>query len=44
MDAHNTFDEPERVQPAIFNGASLEGDRLTIQIPAKSVVTLAIRA
>ena len=44
MDTHNTFDEPGRVQPALFNGASLDGDQLTIQMPAKSVVTLAIGA
>jgi len=43
-DAHNTFDEPDLVQPTSFNGASLAGDRLTIQMPAKSVVTLAFGA
>jgi alpha-N-arabinofuranosidase len=42
MDAHNTFDEPEVVQPMTFNGAILDGDQLTIQIPPKSVVTLRI--
>ncbi len=44
MDAHNTFDEPEVVQPMTFNGATLDGDQLTIQIPPKSVVTLRIGA
>jgi alpha-N-arabinofuranosidase len=43
IDAHNTFDEPEVVQPADFNGASLTDDTLTIHMPAKSVVTLALR-
>ncbi|MCB0037181.1 MAG: alpha-N-arabinofuranosidase, partial [Anaerolineales bacterium] len=42
LDAHNTFDEPEAVRPVPFNGASLNGDQLTIQMPAKSVVTLTI--
>ena len=42
LDAHNTFDEPELIQPAVFNGATLNGDQLTIQLPAKSVVTLEI--
>jgi alpha-N-arabinofuranosidase len=42
MDAHNTFDEPEAVRPVTFNGISLDGTKLTIQMPAKSVVTLAI--
>ena len=44
IDAHNTFDEPDLVQPALFNGATLDKDRLTIQMPAKSIVTLAIGA
>jgi alpha-N-arabinofuranosidase len=44
MDAYNTFDKPDRVQPTRFNGASLDGEMLTIQMPAKSVVTLAIGA
>jgi alpha-N-arabinofuranosidase len=42
IDAHNTFDEPEAVQPVAFNGASLDEEQLTIQMPAKSVVTLTI--
>ncbi|MCB8944439.1 MAG: alpha-N-arabinofuranosidase [Ardenticatenaceae bacterium] len=44
MDAHNSFDVPEAVQPMAFNGASLAGDQLTIQLPAKSVVTLTLGA
>ena len=42
LDAHNTFSEPDRVRPTTFDGATLEADQLTIQMPAKSVVTLQI--
>jgi len=42
MNAHNTFDEPARVQPTEFTGAQLAGEQLTIQLPAKSVVVLAL--
>lgn len=44
MDAHNTFDNPEVVKPVTFNGASLDGEQLTIHLPAKSVVTLTVEA
>jgi alpha-N-arabinofuranosidase len=40
MNAHNTFDQPSNVQPADFTGATLQGDQLTIQLPAKSIVAL----
>jgi alpha-N-arabinofuranosidase len=36
----NTFDAPERVKPAAFDGAKLANDALTIDLPAKSVVVL----
>lgn len=39
--AHNTFDQPERVKPAAFSGASINSDGvLEIQLPAASVVAL----
>jgi alpha-N-arabinofuranosidase len=40
LDAHNTFDEPDRVKPVAFAGASLDGDKLTAEIPPRSVVVL----
>ncbi len=43
MDAHNTFDAPNAVQPAAFTGASLKGDTLEVKLPAKSVVVLALK-
>ncbi|WP_329959242.1 alpha-N-arabinofuranosidase [Sphingomonas sp. Leaf21] len=43
MDAHNTFDAPNQIAPQPFQGASLSGGLLTVQIPAKSVVMLDLR-
>ncbi len=42
INAHNTFDEPEAVRPAPFDGATLDGDVLSIALPSKSVVVLEI--
>jgi len=42
IDAHNTFDAPNAVQPAAFGGASLKGDTLAVRLPAKAVVVLAL--
>ena len=36
----NTFAAPHVVEPAAFNGAKLEGDALSVTLPAKSVVML----
>lgn len=38
--AHNTFDQPEAVQPVPFDQAKFNGDALTVNLPAKSVVVL----
>jgi len=43
MDAHNTFAAPDRVKPASFAGATLAGETLSVMLPAKSVVMLALR-
>jgi alpha-N-arabinofuranosidase len=40
LDAHNTFDEPERVKPTSFDGASLKDGKLVADIPPRSVVVL----
>jgi alpha-N-arabinofuranosidase len=42
MTAHNTFDKPETVKPAVFNDFSLTDDMLNLKLPAKSVVVLEI--
>jgi alpha-N-arabinofuranosidase len=43
MNAHNTFDAPNAVQPAAFGGASLKGDTLDVKLPAKAVVVLTLK-
>ena len=42
MQAHNTFDQPEAVRPEPFQGFTNKGGRLSIDLPAKSVVVLEI--
>jgi alpha-N-arabinofuranosidase len=43
MNAHNTFDDPDAVQPAAFRGARLVDGRVVIGLPAKAVVMLELR-
>jgi alpha-L-arabinofuranosidase len=40
---HNTFDAPNLVQPATFTKAAINGQRITAEIPPKSVVVLEIQ-
>jgi alpha-N-arabinofuranosidase len=40
MQAHNTFDNPTAVQPAAFTAFKADGESLTVELPAKSVVVL----
>jgi len=40
MQAHNSFDAPEQVHPAEFHGATIHDNRVTMTLPAKSVVVL----
>lgn len=40
---HNTFDEPEKIKPANFNGASLKGNSLNVKLPPFSVVVLELK-
>jgi alpha-N-arabinofuranosidase len=42
INAHNTFEAPNAVQPAAFSGATLKGDTLEVKLPAKSVVILTL--
>jgi alpha-N-arabinofuranosidase len=42
LDAHNTFDAPNEVKPATFDGAKLDGETLTAEIPPRSVVVLSL--
>ncbi len=40
VNSHNTFAAPHTVEPAPFKDAQLNGDTLTVKLPAKSVVVL----
>jgi alpha-L-arabinofuranosidase len=42
MDAVNAFGAKPVVAPAPFKGAKLSGDKLTLDIPSKSVVVVAV--
>ena len=44
MNAHNTFDHPETVKPAPFNGTKQQGNSLSFTMPSKSVIVLKIGA
>jgi alpha-L-arabinofuranosidase len=43
MTAINTFEKPDVVKPERFNGARLKADQLTVDLPARSVVVLAVQ-
>ncbi|MCI2256949.1 alpha-N-arabinofuranosidase [Domibacillus sp. PGB-M46] len=43
MDAHNTFDQPDRVQPASFSNFSLSGTSLNVTMPPISIVVLELK-
>ena len=42
LDAHNTPGQKEEIAPATFNGGRIEGGKLLLDIPAKSVVVVKI--
>lgn len=42
MDAHNVPGQVEQVTPQPFRGASLSGQRLTLEVPAKAVVVVSL--
>lgn len=42
MNAHNTFDKPNNLVPTDFEGARIEGGKLIVDMPAKSLVTLTL--
>jgi alpha-N-arabinofuranosidase len=42
MNAHNTFDQPDVVQPQPFDGARLTADGLALTLPKMSVVALEV--
>ncbi|WP_257666349.1 alpha-N-arabinofuranosidase [Parapedobacter tibetensis] len=36
----NSFDNPDKIKPSVFDGASLKGDKLSVALPPFSVVVL----
>lgn len=42
MNSHNSFDQPERVKPAVFEGVRLADGGFTADIPPMSVVALTL--
>jgi alpha-N-arabinofuranosidase len=42
MNTHNTFDQPNALQPAAFNGARRKGEEWSFELPAKSVVVVTL--
>lgn len=42
MDAHNTFEDPQRIVPSAFTGARLGQGRVCLTVPAMSVVVLEV--
>jgi alpha-N-arabinofuranosidase len=43
LNAHNTFTAPETVKAVPFTGAKLNKDQLTVKLPSKSVVMVALQ-
>jgi alpha-L-arabinofuranosidase len=40
---HNTFEQPEKIKPVVFNGAKLKDNVITVQLPAASVLVLELK-
>ena len=40
---HNDFDDPEKIKPVLFTNAALNGNNLSVKIPAFSVVVLELK-
>lgn len=40
---HNSFDDPLKIKPAIFNNATLNGNSLSVKMPPFSVVVLELK-
>ncbi len=40
---HNTFDQPGKVKPAVFKGATVKNNVMTVKLPPCSVVVLEMR-
>ncbi|MGI4752084.1 MAG: alpha-N-arabinofuranosidase [Janthinobacterium lividum] len=40
---YNSFDQPNKIKPAVFNGAKKQGSQLVAELPALSVVVLTLK-
>jgi alpha-L-arabinofuranosidase len=40
---HNSFENPDKIKPAVFNGATINGNNLSVKLPPFSVVVLALK-
>jgi alpha-L-arabinofuranosidase len=40
---HNTFENPDKIKPALFKGAALGANKLNVKVPAFSVVVLELK-
>jgi alpha-N-arabinofuranosidase len=40
---YNSFDEPEKIKPAVFTAASIENKSITVNMPPASVVVLTVK-
>jgi alpha-N-arabinofuranosidase len=43
MQNYNSFENPNKIVPAVYNGAQLNGSKLNVNIPAYSVVVLELK-
>lgn len=43
MNAHNTFENPDTVKPAVLEGLEIKANKILATIPAKSVVVLTVK-
>ena len=43
INTHNTFEHPKLVKPVTFDGVTLTGNALLLDLPAKSIVVLEIQ-
>jgi alpha-N-arabinofuranosidase len=43
ISAINTFEKPDAVKPHSFSGAKVQADRLSVELPSKSIVVLAVQ-
>ncbi len=39
---HNSFEEPEKIKPQLFQGASMKGNELLLTLPPASVVVMTL--